>query len=219
MTARKIRAKRKSRETNVELTLALVPGNISIQTGIGFLDHMITSLAHHAGWSLNLTCEGDLIVDEHHSVEDCAITLGLALARAVEELSSLRRFGSAYAPMDESLARAVVDCSGRPWHSIDLGLQRDKVGDLSAENALHFFESLAINAKLTLHIDVLKGTNDHHRLEAAFKALALALGAALSPKDQASDIQEQLQTRASPSTKGNVSFTLSVFEEPSDGRS
>jgi imidazoleglycerol-phosphate dehydratase len=206
MTVKKIVAKRESKETTIEVSLALSPGPISIQTGLGFLDHMIGSLAHHAGWSIEMRCKGDLFVDDHHSAEDCAITLGLTLAQAMKSLPSMRRFGSAYAPMDESLARAVVDCSGRPYFSIDLGLKRETVGDLSAENAIHFFESLAINAGLTLHIDVLKGSNDHHRLEAAFKALALALHDALSPKP--------MNTQ---STKGKVSVSISEIEETYDG--
>jgi imidazoleglycerol-phosphate dehydratase len=174
-------AKRVSNETRVEIELKLSPGEINLNSGLGFLDHLLTSLAHHAGWSLSLSCEGDLDVDDHHSAEDIAITLGAVLKAAIAERGAIVRFGSAYAPLDEALARAVIDVSGRPWASIDLGLEREKLGDLSAENIGHFLESLATNAGLCLHVDVLKGKNDHHRAEAAFKALALALKEALAP--------------------------------------
>ncbi len=176
-----VTVRRKSAETDISAELSLSPGASAISTGIGFLDHLISSLAYHAGWTLSLTCRGDLPVDDHHSVEDCAICLGLALGEAAGRLGTIRRFGSAYAPLDEALARAVVDFSGRPWCDVDLGLEREMIGTLAAENIPHFLVSLASNAGITLHVDVLKGSNDHHRAEAAFKALALAFRDALSP--------------------------------------
>lgn len=172
--------KRASRETDIACELRLEPGDLSIATGVGFLDHLLTSLACHSGWSLTLTCRGDLVVDDHHSVEDCAIVLGVALKEALACRGAIRRFGSAFAPLDEALARAVVDVSGRPFCDASLQLEREMIGDLAAENVGHFLASLAANAGITLHVDVLKGENDHHKAEAAFKALALALREALA---------------------------------------
>ncbi len=172
--------KRASRETDIACELRLEPGALSIATGVGFLDHLLTSLACHAGWSLKLACRGDLVVDDHHSVEDCAIVLGVALKEALACRGAIRRFGSAFAPLDEALARAVVDVSGRAFCDVSLQLEREMIGDLAAENVGHFLASLAANAGITLHVDVLKGANDHHKAEAAFKALALALREALA---------------------------------------
>ncbi len=160
-----VTVRRKSSETDISVELSLSAGASSISTGIGFLDHLLSSLAHHAGWTLSLTCLGDLPVDDHHSAEDSAICLGLALKEAAARLGTIRRFGSAYAPLDEALARAVVDVSGRPWCDVDLGLEREMIGTLAAENIPHFLVSLASNAGITLHVDVVKGSNDHHRAE------------------------------------------------------
>jgi len=150
-------------------------GRAEVESGIGFLDHMLTSLAKHARFDLALSCDGDLAVDDHHTVEDCALALGQALDKALGERRGVARFGSAHAPLDEALARAVVDLSGRPCAVIELGLVREMLGELACENIPHFFASLATTGRLALHLDVLRGANDHHRAEAAFKALALAL--------------------------------------------
>jgi imidazoleglycerol-phosphate dehydratase len=167
---------RKTSETEIECTLNLDgEGRTRIATGIGFLDHLLTALACHARFDLDLTCRGDLHIDDHHSAEDCALTLGAAIDQSLGERRGIRRFGSAHAPLDEALARAVVDLSGRPFASVSLGLQRDAIGGLSCENVAHVLSSLATAARLTLHVDVLRGENDHHRAEAAFKAMALAL--------------------------------------------
>jgi imidazoleglycerol phosphate dehydratase HisB len=172
---------RKTRETDITCTLLLEgTGQADVSTGIGFLDHMLTALARHGGLDLSLTCTGDLHIDDHHTAEDCALVLGEALATALGDKRGVRRFGHAYAPLDEALARAVVDLSGRPWPAIDLGLRREMLGDLATENLTHFFQSLAIAGRLNLHLDVLKGDNDHHRAEAATKALALALRSAVA---------------------------------------
>ena len=136
---------------------------------------MLTALARHARFDLRLTCAGDLEVDDHHTVEDCALALGQALDQALGERRGIGRFGSAFAPLDEALARAVVDFSGRPCAVVDLGLEREALGQLSCENMPHFFASLATTGRMALHVDVLRGGNDHHRAEAAFKAVALAL--------------------------------------------
>ena len=171
---------RRTGETTVSCDLSLDGGGVSVRTGLGFLDHMLDALARHGGLGLTLSCEGDLGVDDHHSVEDCAIVLGRTLDVALGERSGIARFGWAYAPLDEALARAVVDLSGRGHASVALGLRREKLGEVATENLGHFLVTLAHNARCAVHVDVLKGENDHHRAEAAFKALALALRQAVA---------------------------------------
>jgi len=195
MNERTVTIDRQTKETTIRGCLALDgERKISVATGIGFLDHMLTALAFHAGWDLELECGGDLEVDDHHTAEDCALTLGGAIDRALGERTGIVRFGWAYAPLDEALARAVVDLSGRPWPEVELGLDRQMLGTLATENVTHFFVSLTMNLKAAVHIDVLRGDNDHHRAEAAFKALALALKAAMAPADG----------EGVPSTKGSL---------------
>lgn len=180
MNHRTATVERRTRETAISVHLDLDGrGTTDVHTGIGFLDHLLTALAHHAGFDLTLTCDGDLHVDDHHSTEDCALAFGEAIDRALGERRGIVRFGHAYAPLDEALARAVVDLSGRPHPQVWLGLQQDRLGDLAAENIGHVLRSLAIAARATLHVDLLRGENDHHRAEAAFKATALALRAAV----------------------------------------
>jgi len=167
---------RVTRETSVTVTLKLDgTGSAEVRTGIGFLDHLLETVARHAGFDLTVACQGDLRIDDHHSAEDCALGLGEALDRALGERRGIARFGSAFAPLDEALARAVVDLSGRPYSAVDLGLRRESIGGLACENVAHVLRSLAVAGRLTLHVDVLRGENDHHRAEAAFKAVALAL--------------------------------------------
>jgi imidazoleglycerol-phosphate dehydratase len=176
MNARRATVTRKTLETAIEVELVLDgAGQGEIATGIGFLDHMLGALAKHSRFDLTLKCQGDLEIDDHHTVEDCALALGQALDQALGERRGIARFGSAYAPLDEGLARAVVDLSGRPCAVIELGLARETLGALACENVGHFFASLAIAGRMALHVDVLRGANDHHRAEAAFKAAALAL--------------------------------------------
>ncbi|HEV8480884.1 MAG TPA: imidazoleglycerol-phosphate dehydratase HisB [Candidatus Eisenbacteria bacterium] len=180
MNSRSTSLARKTSETDIECTLNVDgEGRTRIATGIGFLDHLLTALACHARFDLDLTCRGDLQIDDHHSAEDCALVLGAAIDQSLGERRGIRRFGSAYAPLDEALARAVVDLSGRPFAAVTLGLTRDSIGGLSCENAAHVLSSLAIAARMALHVDVLRGENDHHRAEAAFKATALALREAI----------------------------------------
>lgn len=175
-------AKRSTTETQIEVTLSLDgAGDCDSETGIGFLDHMLGALAKHALCDLTIRCEGDLHVDDHHTSEDCALALGEALNKALGDRNGIRRFGDAMAPLDESLARAVVDLSGRPHATIHLGIGAQPLGNWSSENVVHFFRSFATSARLCLHLDVLRGENDHHRVEAAFKALALAIRDAKSP--------------------------------------
>jgi imidazoleglycerol-phosphate dehydratase len=174
--ARHAAVSRKTLETAITLELVLEgSGQSEVATGIGFFDHMLAALAKHARFDLKLSCAGDLEVDDHHTVEDCALALGQALDQALGERRGIARFGSAFAPLDEALARAVVDLSGRPCAVVDLGLEREALGQLSCENVAHFFTSLTTATRMALHLDVLRGANDHHRAEAAFKALALAL--------------------------------------------
>jgi imidazoleglycerol-phosphate dehydratase len=218
---------RNSKETEIELKLRLVPGSSEIRSGIGFLDHLLSSLAYHAGWTLQLSCRGDLEVDDHHSAEDTAIVLGLAFKEALADQENPRRFGTAYAPLDEALARAVVDLSGRPWCQIDLGFKRERIGIMATENIGHVLQSFAINAGICLHVDLLKGDNDHHKAEAAFKALALALKTALMPLDGSSNKglaegpEAIRENGASPlnSTKGRPSLSLTRIQESASGKS
>ncbi|HTX72937.1 MAG TPA: hypothetical protein VMC79_08950 [Rectinemataceae bacterium] len=209
---------RSTRETTVLLRLdvdgyrspATREERIRVFSGIGFLDHLLSVLAFHAGWSLELRCRGDLNVDDHHSAEDCALLLGAALCRALAAGPTVERFGWAYAPLDEALARAVVDVSGRPFPRIALGLSGGRLGGLGADNVEHVLSSFAVAAGMTIHVDVERGVNDHHRAEAAFKALALALRRATTPTDGASE----------GSTKGSVALeTLddSAFERAWEG--
>ena len=195
MTPREAVIDRRTQETEISVRLNLDgTGAAQVSTGIGFLDHLLAALAKHARFDLELSCKGDLLIDDHHTAEDCGLTLGTALQQALGPRVGIRRFGSAYAPLDEALARAVVDISGRPFADVNLGLTRERLGELSCENIPHVLSSLASTAGLTLHVDVLKGDNDHHRAEAAFKAVALALRAAVD----ASGFDDV------PSTKGSL---------------
>lgn len=181
---RSARVERATAETRVTATLCLDgSGTVEVATGLPFLDHMITALARHAGFDLSLRCAGDLEVDDHHSAEDCALVLGQALREALGNKRGIVRFGSAYAPLDEALARAVVDLSGRPWPCVELGFTRETIGAVATENLKHFLDSLAIAGAFNLHVDVLRAGNDHHRAEAAFKSVALALRAAVARRD------------------------------------
>jgi imidazoleglycerol-phosphate dehydratase len=182
---RRAAMRRRSRETEVLVDLDLDPPSPSAQidSGIGFFDHLLSALAVHAGWDLRLVCRGDLEVDDHHSVEDTGLALGETFARALAAGGRPARFGSAYAPLDEALARAVVDLSGRAYCRAALGLDGARLGGLSGEMVGHFLASFAQAARLTLHVDVLSGENAHHKAEASFKALALALRQASSLAD------------------------------------
>jgi imidazoleglycerol-phosphate dehydratase len=159
---------------------------------------MIHALAKHSKWSLTLNCKGDLYIDDHHTTEDVGLALGTCFEKALlvqsPGLKGIQRFGSAYCPLDEALSRCVVDISGRPSSHVDLQLKREMIGQLSTEMIPHFVESFAQNAKLTLHLDVLKGVNDHHKAEASFKAMALALKQAVALTGDTSV----------PSTKGTL---------------
>ena len=172
---------RATSETQLSVTLCLDgEGNAEIDTGLGFLDHMLTALAKHARFDLQISCNGDLEIDDHHTAEDTALALGQALDRALGERRGIRRFAHAYAPLDEALARVVVDLSGRPSAHVEMGFARERIGQIATENLTHFFHSLAVTGRMALHVDLLRGEHDPHRAEAAFKALALALRQAVA---------------------------------------
>lgn len=178
----------------MSVTLDLDGSGVSdVSTGLGFLDHMLTALSRHSGFDLALSADGDLDVDDHHTVEDCAIVLGRTLDEALGDRAGIARFGHAYAPLDESLCRAVVDLSGRPWVEVNLPFARPVIGQVATENLIHFLRSLAIESRMALHLDLIRGDNDHHKAESAFKALALALRTAV--KESGSAV---------PSTKGSL---------------
>ncbi|MCB9666762.1 MAG: imidazoleglycerol-phosphate dehydratase HisB [Myxococcales bacterium] len=192
-TARGSELTRVTKETQITVKLMLDgEGKHEVQTGIGFLDHMLSALSKHSRMDLQLRCQGDLEIDDHHTSEDCALALGAALNEALADRKGIARFGYAYAPLDEALARAVIDFSGRPYATVSLGLTRESIGGWATENMTHFLSSLAHAARATLQVEVLRGLNDHHRIEAAFKATALALRQAI-----AIDGSNQI-----PSTKG-----------------
>lgn len=172
---RRVTVGRRTRETEIDLTLDLDgSGRADISTGVGFYDHLLTSLAHHGLFDLDVRATGDLEIDEHHTVEDVALVLGSAFAEALGERAGIRRFGEASVPMDESLATAVIDIGGRPYAVIELPFRGERVGQLPLQLIEHALESFARTAGATLHLRG-SGRNDHHLAEAAFKALARAL--------------------------------------------
>ena len=175
---RRVTVSRRTRETEIDLALDLDgSGRADVSTGIGFYDHLLTSLAHHGLFDLQVRATGDLEVDEHHTVEDVALVLGSAFAEALGDRAGISRFGEASVPMDESLATAVIDIGGRPYAVIELPFRGERVGQLPLQLIEHALESFARTAGATLHLRG-SGRNDHHLAEAAFKALARALRAA-----------------------------------------
>ncbi len=184
---------RETRETDIELELNLDgTGAADVSTGIGFFDHMLTSFARHAEFDLKIRAEGDLYVDEHHLVEDTGIVLGKALTEALGNMAGIARFGEARIPMDEALADVALDIGGRNYLVLKADFASIHVGQFSTQLVKHFFETLASNAKITLHASVY-GDNDHHKIEALFKAFAYAMKRAV--KIEGKDIK---------STKGTL---------------
>ncbi len=168
--------KRRTKETDVRVALNLDgSGTAQIETGVAFLDHMLELFARHGLFDLDIKCRGDLHIDDHHSVEDVAITLGQAFLQSVGDKAGIARYGSAYVPMDEALCRACVDLSGRFYLVYEVEVRRHTVGNFSTELAEHFWRSFAEALRCNLHIDCLRGRNTHHILEATFKATARAL--------------------------------------------
>ena len=176
---------RTTKETDISLQLNLDgSGQTSLNTGVGFFDHMLDALSRFALLDLTLTCRGDTQVDAHHTVEDAGICLGRAIREALGNRVGIRRVGSAYLPMDEVLAFAAIDISGRPYLAFDADFTAPMVGAFDTQLAEEFFRAVAVNAGLTVHVKVLAGRNDHHKLEALFKAFGLALrdAAAVDPR-------------------------------------
>jgi len=185
---------RTTRETDIALTLSLDgSGQTRLSTGVGFFDHMLDAFSRFALLDLTVSCTGDLAVDAHHTVEDVGICLGRAIRQALGDRAGIRRVGSAYLPMDEALAFAAIDVSGRPYLSWSAAFTGPMCGAFDTQLAEEFFRAVAVNAGLTVHMKLLEGRNDHHRLEALFKAFGLALrdAVALDPR-----------VHGVPSTKG-----------------
>ena len=186
---------RKTKETDIEVTLAIDgTGKNDIDTGIGFLDHMLDQIARHGLMDLKVRAKGDLHIDAHHTTEDVGIVLGQCFREALGEKKGITRYASAYVPLDEALTRVVVDISGRPWLVWKVDFPTEKIGTFDTELVHEFFYAFAVNAGLTLHVENLYGRNSHHVAETCFKALARALRAAAEIDPRASD--------AIPSTKG-----------------
>jgi imidazoleglycerol-phosphate dehydratase len=196
MAARKAVVKRKTRETDIELSLGLDgEGRSKIATGVGFLDHMLTSFATHGRFDLDVRCKGDLHVDAHHSVEDVGIALGQALKQALGDKQGIVRFGHAYCPLDEALSRCVIDLSGRPWLHFEVKFKAQKVGDMPTELFEDFFWALADHGRLNLHLDLIRGRNAHHIAETLFKSSSRALSMAVARDPRVKGV---------PSTKGSL---------------
>jgi len=173
---RKAKIKRKTKETDISVSIVLNgSGNATVATGIGFLDHMLDLFAKHGLFDIVVSCKGDLHVDDHHTTEDVGIVLAKAFTDALGDKKGIARYGTAYVPMDEALARCVVDLSGRSALVFKAEFNRKKVGDLSTEMIEHFFQSVAENLKANIHIEVLYGKNTHHKIEAIFKSFARAM--------------------------------------------
>jgi imidazoleglycerol-phosphate dehydratase len=192
--ARKALIQRKTSETDIQLELNL-DGTVdgSIQTGSGFLDHMLDLLQKHGGFGLSVICKGDSEIDMHHSTEDIAICFGDALAQCVQDKTGIERYGFYYVPMDEALARVALDLSDRIAFEFHADIKPTIIGNLETEMIPHFFKTVAHNAKINLHIDLIRGNNAHHCIEGIFKAFARALAMAVSPSSRVQGI---------PSTKG-----------------
>lgn len=174
---------RKTKETEIFVAVDLDGGNISIDTGIGFFDHMLTALAMHSGIALTVRAKGDLEVDCHHTVEDVGIVLGQALSKALGDKSGIKRYGSFFIPMDEALAFVSVDISGRPFLVFDAEMPQAVVGGFDCCMTEEFFRAFAFNAGITLHIKCEYGSNSHHIIEAIFKAVAHSLACAVEKTD------------------------------------
>lgn len=188
---------RTTKETDISIDLTLDgDGTFDVDTGLGFFDHMLDLFAKHGGLDLTVRCDGDLAVDDHHTVEDVAIGLGQALRQALGEKAHIARYGHACVPMDDALARAAIDLSGRSYCRLDTTFEREQVGDLSTEMVEHVWRSVADHARCNLHLTVLHGHNAHHKIEALFKATARALRQAVHRSPAHAEVA---------STKGSLS--------------
>jgi imidazoleglycerol-phosphate dehydratase len=185
--AREASLQRKTKETDIQITLILDgSGRTSIHTGVGFMDHMLTLFAVHGFFDLEIKAQGDVEVDDHHTVEDLGICLGQAFALALGNKSGICRYGHAYVPMDETLARVCADFSNRPFLHYQVAVREEKIGAFDVALAKEFLRALALHSGLTLHVDMLHGENGHHILEAIFKALGRALAVAAGPNPRVS---------------------------------
>jgi imidazoleglycerol-phosphate dehydratase len=196
MARRQGSVERKTRETDIRLRLGLDgEGKSRISTGIGFFDHMLTAFATHGRFDVDLRCKGDLHVDAHHSVEDVGIALGQALREALGDKKGIVRFGHAYVPLDEALSRCVIDLSGRPYLHYDVKFKARQIGTMPTELFEDFFWALADHARLSIHLEAIRGRNAHHIAETLFKSTsrALSMAVALDPR-----------VKGIPSTKGSL---------------
>ena len=195
--ARIAKESRKTAETSIEVEIDLDgTGSYDNQTGVGFFDHMLDQLARHALIDMKVRAQGDLHIDEHHTVEDTGILLGKALAAAMDDKRGIRRYGHCYLPMDECLTRAALDLSGRPFLVWNVDFTAPKIGTFDTELVREFFTAFAMNSGMTLHVDCLRGVNSHHIAETCFKAVARALRDALETDPR--------KAEAIPSTKGTL---------------
>ena len=189
--------RRHTAETRIDVTVNLDgTGAYRVATGIGFLDHMLEQLSRHALIDLDVAIEGDLHIDEHHTVEDSALAIGEALAQALGDKRGIRRYGDALSPMDETLTRVALDISGRPWLVWKTSFSQERLGGIDTELWQHWFHSFAQTGGITLHVETLYGQNNHHIIESAYKGLARALRAAVEIDPRKAD--------AIPSTKGSL---------------
>ena len=197
MSNRKASIERNTKETQIEVSLLLDgQGRAELDIGIPFLEHMLEQVARHGLFNLSIKAKGDLEIDAHHTVEDVGITLGQAFTQALEDKKGIRRYASAYVPLDEALSRVVIDCSGRPGLEYNANYPRARVGDFDIDLVFEFFQGFVNHAMMTLHIDNIRGRNSHHIAETIFKAFGRALRVAVEIDPQMKDVL--------PSTKGSL---------------
>ena len=197
MTNRTASQLRKTSETEIEVSVVVDgTGTYDIKTGVGFFDHMLEQLARHSGMDFKIRANGDLHIDHHHTVEDVGIALGMAINAALGDRAGITRYGSADLPMDDTLARAAIDVSGRPFLVWRVAFNAPKIGTFDTELVQEFFQALAMNGRITLHVESVYGDNNHHIAESIFKAVARALRVALEIDPRKAD--------AIPSTKGSL---------------
>lgn len=186
LPSRTAQIERNTSETQIQVTLNLDgTGQGTLNTGVGFLDHMIDQIKRHGLFDISITCHGDLHIDDHHTVEDCGIALGQAFREALGDRKGINRYGHFYAPLDEALSRAVVDISGRPGLFMDIPFTRARIGSFDVDLFSEFFQGFVNHALMTVHLDNLKGKNSHHQIESIFKAFARALRMACEPDPRA----------------------------------
>lgn len=197
MVARSADVSRDTLETKVQVTLNLDGnGKGDFSTGVPFLNHMLEQISRHGVMDLSIHCDGDTHIDDHHTVEDVGITLGMAFSQAVGDKRGIMRYGHAYVPLDEALSRVVVDFSGRPGLHFHCDFVRDRVGTFDVDLVIEFFQGFVNHANVTLHIDTLRGHNEHHKIETIFKAFGRALRFAVE--------KDERQSGVMPSTKGTL---------------